>query len=84
MSLLLDELQRFSEFAKQSIDAGNSNHLSLDELFDEWRRLNPSTASMEEDHAAIAVALEDFENGDRGEVAGNLSRRVREQYGIDK
>ena len=55
---------------------------SLDELFDLWRIENPSDANYAENVAAIAGAIEDFRNGDRGRPAGELSRELRNELGI--
>ena len=55
---------------------------SIEELFDLWRFENPSDTGYAEDVAAIAGAIADFKNGDRGRPAGELSRELREELHI--
>lgn len=52
-------------------------------LFDLWRSENPADEQYTENVAAIAVAIEDFLNGDRGTPAGEHSDALRREYGID-
>jgi len=75
------ELESFTQFVKQRLRAEEAEP-SLDELFDLWRMENPSDASYAENVAAIAGAIEDFESGDRGRRAGELSREIREELAI--
>lgn len=75
------ELESFTQFVKQRLQAEDAEP-SLDELFDLWRIENPSDATYAENVAAIAGAIGDFKNGDRGRPAGELSRRLREHIGV--
>ena len=82
MATTEQELARFTQFAKEYLGSGEAD-LSLDELFDLWRTENPSDVNYSENAAAIAGAIEDFKNGNRGRpVAGGFiascsSSRVR-------
>jgi len=77
------ELESFTQFVKQRMD-GEKAEPSLDELFDLWRMENPSDAIYAENVAAIAGAIDDFKSGDRGRPAGELSRELREEFGMPK
>jgi hypothetical protein len=77
------ELESFSQFARERLRSGDAE-LSLDELFDLWRAENPSDAKYAEDVAALAGAIDDFQNGERGRPAGLLSRELRDELDIAK
>ena len=51
----------------------------MDELYDLWRRQNPDPDEDAENVAAVNAAIQDYENGDRGRPAGELSRKLREE-----
>jgi len=75
------ELESFTSYAKERIEEGTAN-ISIDELFDLWRAENPSDITHAEDVSAVAGAIEDFKNGDRGRPAGQLSQELRQQFGL--
>jgi hypothetical protein len=75
------ELASFTEFAKERLGSGDPG-VSLDELFDLWRTENPPDANYSENLGAIAGAIADFKNGDRGRPAGHLTRELRTELGI--
>jgi hypothetical protein len=81
MSSAEQELESFTQFAKARLRAGNPES-SLDELFDLWRVENPSGTDYAEDVAALAGAVNDFRRGDRGRLAGELSRELRRELGL--
>ena len=81
MPTTAQELESFSRFARGRLRSADAEP-SLDELFDLWRIENPSDADYAENVAAIAGAIEDFRNGDRGRPAGELSRELRNELGI--
>jgi hypothetical protein len=83
MATIEQELDSFTEFAKERISNGGSD-LSLDELFDLWRSENPSDKLYAENVAAVIAAIQDFKNGDRGTPAGEHSDQLRREFGIDK
>lgn len=61
MTLVQKELESFTKFAYERIDAGASPQ-SIDELYDEWREAHPSL----EDQLAVAASLWDMEAGESG------------------
>lgn len=81
MATVAQELESFTQFARDRLGDEDAS-LSLDELFDLWRIENPSEMAYSDNVAAIAGAIEDFKNGDRGRPAGELSRELRQQLGI--
>lgn len=83
MTTTAQELDSFTEFARRRLGRGDPEP-SLDELFDLWRIENPSDTDYAENVAAIAGAIEDFKNGDRGRTAGELSRELREELDISE
>ncbi len=82
MSSAEQELESFSQFAKARLRAGLGS--SLDELFDLWRIENPSDTDYAENVAALAGAVNDFRRGDRGRLAGELSRELRKELGLSE
>jgi len=83
MSTTEQDLKSFHAFAQQHISNSVAD-LSLDELFDLWRDENPSDALHAENVAAVAAAIDDFQNGDRGTPAGGHSAALRREFGIDQ
>jgi hypothetical protein len=81
MATTEQDLASFTQFAKQRLGTGDAD-LSLEELFDLWRFENPSDEDYAGNSAAIAGAIADFKNGDRGRPAGQLSRELRTRLGI--
>lgn len=81
MAKTAEDLDRFTEFARQRLGNGGSE-LSLDELFDLWRSENPSDDVYAENVAAVNAAIADFRNGDRGTPAGEHSAQLRREFGI--
>lgn len=81
MATTEQELDSFAKYARERLDEGGVG-LSIDELFDLWRVENPSDDAYAENVAAIAASIEDFENGDRGTPAGQLSRELRRESGL--
>ncbi len=83
MATTEQELESFAEYARERVDRGDVD-LSIEELFDLWRAENPSDAAHAENVAAIAASIEDFKNGDRGTLAGQLSRDLRREFELTK
>jgi hypothetical protein len=81
MATAAHELEEFSRFVQQRIEAGEVE-ATLDELFDLWRREHPSDAVYAENVAAIAASIEDFQRGERGTIAGAHSAELRRQFGL--
>lgn len=76
------ELNHFTQFARIRLAAGE-NRLSLDELFDLWRSENRSDADRATNVAAINASIRDFQQGERGILAGEDSAALRRAYGIE-
>lgn len=73
-----EEINDFSRFAFEQLNQGGAV-LSMNELYDLWRRQNPDPDEYAEDVAAVNAAIQDYKNGDRGRPAGELSRTLREE-----
>jgi hypothetical protein len=74
-----EEVNDFASFALAQLERGNAT-LSIDELYDLWRREHPDPADHSENVAAVRGAIDDFKSGDRGRPAGQLSRELREEF----
>ncbi|HUY93309.1 MAG TPA: hypothetical protein VMV10_31570 [Pirellulales bacterium] len=61
MASIEQDLESFTQFAKQKIAAGECA-ASMDELFEQWREKRIAAA----DAAAVLESLQDLERGDRG------------------
>ena len=81
MTKTVQELESFTQFARRRL-AREGPEPSLDELFDLWRIENPSDVDDAENLAAIAGAIDDLRNGDRGRPAGELTRKLRNELGF--
>ncbi len=76
-----EQVDNFYRFATERL-RNSSSELSVDELYDQWRIENPSSAQQADDLAAIYVSLEDFKQGERGRPDGETTQRLREEFGI--
>lgn len=81
MSTTEQQLLSFNEFVREKL-LDDQSAASLDELFDMWRLQNPTDAEFRENVAAIAAALEDVRNGDRGVPVEDHLREMSEKYNI--
>ena len=71
------EIDRFSEFAKTKLK-DRSTDVSLDELFDEWRTLNPPS----KDALAIQASIRDMENGETGRPFKQFADEFRKRNNL--
>jgi hypothetical protein len=78
-SQVSDELREFHRFVSDKLNEGAADW-SPEEALDEWRRLHPQ--AIEEDVAAIAEALGDMANGDRGMLFDQFDREFRKQHNL--
>jgi hypothetical protein len=78
MSTTEQDLNSFTQFALQQIQSGQS----IDELFDQWRAENPSDGLYAENVAAINASIADFNQGERGTLAGLDSAELRREFGV--
>lgn len=76
MATAEDDLRGFSDFVHQRLQADDS--VSLTELMDEWQLLHPKDTQFAENVDAVNAAIADYKNGDRGKLAGELTRELRE------
>jgi hypothetical protein len=81
MATTEDDLKRFSQFVHDQMR--NNTELQLPELFDLWMLQNASTDDYAENVAAINASIGDFLNGDRGTPAGEHSRELRREFGVE-
>ena len=81
MATTAQQLESFTQFAREHLDGGDAE-APLEELFDLWRIENPSDIDYADSVLAIAGAIDDFKTGDRGRLAGELSRELRRELGI--
>jgi hypothetical protein len=82
MSKILSDLRNFEEFAKNKI-ANSGDTLQLDDLFEEWRLLNPLDDLKRNDLLAIKSAIRDMNNGDLGLPADEVLMEARKRYGME-
>jgi hypothetical protein len=80
MRAVKQELEHFTNYARRQIESGQEN-LSIDELFDQWRTQYPSDDQLAEKVAAIQASINDFNEGERGTVAGEDSAHLRRRFG---
>jgi hypothetical protein len=80
MASVEQDLDQFTSFARKQITSGRHG-LTIDELFDQWRMENPSDEKYTEDVAAVQASLQDFNNGERGTIAGEHSAQLRRKFG---
>lgn len=74
MASIQQELESFTQFARQKIQAGGPD-VSMDELYDQWREAHFAS----EDAAAILASIRDMEQGEKGRdfsaFAGDFAKR---------
>ena len=78
MATAEDDLQAFNQFVRQRLTTSDPSEVQLGQLMDEWQLLHPTDAQSTENVDAVNAAIDDFKHGDRGELAGRLTRGLRE------
>lgn len=74
MAQISDQIDKFREFALAR--SSSSNHdLSLDELYDEWRLMNPDPEQLSNDTEAVNASLQDYRNGIQGKPVDEVIRK---------
>ena len=81
MATAEDDLKNFSQFVSEQVR--DNTELQLPELFDLWLLQNPSADDYAENVAAINTSINDYLNGERGTPAGEHSRKLREEFGVE-
>ena len=76
-----DSLREFHRFVGEVVAKGG-DALSPEEVLDEWRRLHPGPAEVEEETAAIAEAIADLDAGEVGIPFEEFDRDFRASHGF--
>lgn len=74
------ELERFRDFIAQQLAKGQAD-LSPEQCLDIWRVTHPSGDQATEDVVAVYASIDDFKHGERGRLAGQTTRELREAFG---
>jgi predicted nucleic acid-binding Zn-ribbon protein len=77
----VNELREFLQFLSEKV-ARDESTLSPEAALDEWRTLQPSAGTLEEDVAAIQESLADMEKGDRGVPFSQFDRNFCKRHNI--
>ena len=80
MSNTKTELEAFTRFADQQLAAGESDY-DLSDLFELWQQTQAKPESHRENVSAVQAAIDDFDAGDRGKPAGELTEKLRQSIG---
>jgi len=76
------DLHSFHQFVAEKVNGG-SEHLSPEEVLDQWRTLHPAPgATHPDDLAAIQEAIDDMEAGDRGIPFEDFDREFRSRHNL--
>ena len=81
MATAEDDLKKFSQFVSEQVQ--DNTELKLPELFELWLLKNPSADDHAENVAAINASINDYLNGERGTPAGEHSKMLREEFGVE-
>ncbi len=76
-----DHIDSFHRFASEQINQTDA-HVSIDDLYDQWRLKNPTVQEQEADTLAVKAALRDLDRGDRGIALDDHLRQMRKKYDI--
>ncbi len=76
MNNVAQQLDQFQQFALTRLQSSRVE-LSIDELYDEWRRENPDPQDLERDARAIAASLRDFDQGNQGRPVEDFVREFK-------
>ena len=76
MSNTTQQLDQFRQFALSRLSTSGCE-LSIDELYDEWRRENPAPEEMAQNEKAIAASLRDLDQGVSRKPAADFVRQFK-------
>lgn len=79
MNQLLERLNQFHQFALDRINSSHA-HMTLDQLYDEWRLFSPDHHEVDSDAVAVANSLSDYRAGAQGISADELIRKLRSRH----
>ena len=71
---ILDLIENFTQFARAQVKE-RGDGIPIDELFDEWRILNPPS----DDWQAIHASLRDLEHGETGRPFEDFAAEFRQR-----
>ena len=74
------ELEGFRDFLTEQL----GSNLSPEQCLDLWRVSHPQEDQAAEDLAAVYASIEDFKRGERGRPAGQTTRELRAEFGIEE
>ena len=78
MTQIADQIDQFRAFALAYLNS-ETKEMTIDELYDEWRLLNPDPVQMDNDKNAVAASLRDYRNGVSGKPAAEVLGRLKSQ-----
>jgi hypothetical protein len=81
MATVANELQSFYHFADERLGISGCNQ-TLDELYAEWRALNPTPEELEANVLAVRAALRDMDQGEAGRPIDEFAAEFRQRNGI--
>lgn len=76
MSNTTQQLDQFRQFALTRLNSSGCE-LSIDELYDEWRRENPAPEEIAQNAKAIAASLRDLDQGVPRKPAAEFVRQFK-------
>lgn len=79
MASIEQDLESFTQFAKQKIASGETA-ASMDEVFEQWRRQRIAA----EDAAAVLASLRDLEQGEPTQDFASFAEEISKRYGFKK
>lgn len=83
MTQIADQIDQFREFVLARLSSAGEE-LTMDDLYDEWRIMNPDRSQREADHQAVAASLRDYHSGVLGVPAEDVIRRLKSQLSNDR
>ena len=75
----IEQIDEFTRFAKQLVEK-EGNELPLDAIFDRWHE----EAFRDEDVLRIQASVNDYDNGERGQVAEDVLAEFRAERAAGK
>ncbi len=83
MSITLEQLNQFREYAEQRLTAGSAE-LDMVELAAEWQFEHESQDHLKEDTLAFKAALRDMDAGETGRPMAEFLKEFEERNQIDR
>ena len=82
MSITLEQLNQFREYAEQRLTAGSAT-MDIVELAAEWQFQHESQDHLQEDILAVKAALRDMDAGETGRPMAEFMKEFEERNQID-